>query len=500
MENKTSRLLSSFEWHSILRNLLRNFWVIIMSAVIAVFGVYIVEHSIYTPEYKSSATLVVRAKASTSGAYTNLSASMEMASIFTEVFTQATVKKMAAENIGLDSFKGTISAAVNGETNLLVLTVTANSPELAYKLLDSILEVYPSVSEAVFSNAAIDVLVQPEMPEKPSSTITSSLRNKVTICAVLLQIFLIVLISFLRDTVKNPTGFEEKIDSKLIGTISHEKIHLSLSEFLAKKKRALLINDVYASLKFTEDYQKIATKFEYLNKSAGSRVFTITSVAENEGKSTVAANVSLALASRGYNVILVDLDAHKPSLYKIFNYRENLKTELNDILAGSASPRELKLLKYKKSSLRLALNKTPRKDSSEWLGLEMTERCINAMKKKADFVIIDTPPLSVSADASGVIKLSDKSVLIVRTDRVKVSDINDTISTISDISGNLAGCILNNVYKPFSFFGQMGSDERGYYNSKYQKYGSYKRYDNYKSAPFVEDMFNSDFLSDTSDF
>ena len=92
------------------------------------------------------------------------------------------------------------------------------------------------------------------------------------------------------------------------------------------------------------------------------------------------------------------------------------------------------------------------------------------LRDKVDFVIIDTPPASVSADAITVSGLVDGVLLVIRTDVVPVQDINDTILSISDAGGKLAGCILNDVYKPFTLFGQMGSDEMGYYgHSTYYK-------------------------------
>lgn len=45
----------------------------------------------------------------------------------------------------------------------------------------------------------------------------------------------------------------------------------------------------------------------------GRKVLMITSAAENEGKSTVAANLAISLAQKGKRVVLVDADLHKPS-------------------------------------------------------------------------------------------------------------------------------------------------------------------------------------------
>ena len=486
MKKINSKLMLSFEIHSLFRDVMHNLWLIILAALIAVMGVYIAEQTVYKPEYTSTSTVVIRAKASTSGAYTNFSASTEITKIFSDVFVQPSMQKLAAKNLGMDSFQGTLSAAVNGDTNLMNISVTASSAKLAYNLLSSVLEVYPQTSEEIFSDAVIDVLVDPQMPTSPSNVVTFSLRWQIALIAAMLMGAAIVMISLLRETVKTQEMFEECIEAKLIGTIAHEHPHLSFQEMLFKKKRALLINDAFATLRFSEDYQKIATKLEYMNQNGGNKSFAITSIAENEGKSTAAANIAIALAGRGYRVILADFDIHKPSVYKIFGHINDTGTELSDVLSGKTDPKEFKMERYKKSSLHLALNRTGRKDSSEWIDSGITEAVLHKMHETVDFVIIDTPPMSVSADAVSIIKKTDKALLVVRTDCVSVGDINDTILSSAEAGVTFAGCILNDVYKSFTLLGQMGADEGGYYG---YKYGLYKHYANYNKQLLSEDAF-----------
>ncbi|MBQ8026777.1 MAG: hypothetical protein IJ261_01520, partial [Clostridia bacterium] len=256
MNKNRSWFTITFEWNSLVKDLIRNFWAIILAGVIAYMGISVVEKSVYTPIYKSSAVLVVRSKVGSSGIYSNLSASTEMATIFTRVFDQPSMKSLAAENLGLDSFDGTISAEVNGTTNLMNISVEAEEPELAFRLLTSVLEVYPNISDAVFTNAVVDVISDPQMPTRPSNSVLTRYRNHIVLLAMALEAGLIVLLSLLRETVKEERGFSDKIDSQLVATVSHERPHLSLKEKLKRKKRSLLINDAYSSLKFTEDYQK----------------------------------------------------------------------------------------------------------------------------------------------------------------------------------------------------------------------------------------------------
>ncbi len=475
MNNNKSWFTITFEWNSLIKDLIRNVWIIVLAALIAYMGIQVYEKSIYTPSYTSKAILVVRAKVGSSGMYSNLASSSEMAAIFTKVFQQSSMKKLAAENLGMESFDGTITAEVTGTTNLLNISVKSKDPELSFRLLSSVLEVYHNISDAIFTDAVIDVISNPNMPTSPSNSPLITYRKQIILLAMALAAGMIVLLSLLRETIKEEKGFTDKIDAELIGTISHERAHLSYKEKIKKKKRALLINDAYSTLKFTEDYQKLATKLEYMQKKKDKKVFAVTSVSENEGKSTVAANISLALSGRGYKVALIDLDVRKPSIYKIFDYNNEIENEFSDVLSNKVAFSEFSFYRYRKSSLIIAFNKKSHEDSQEIFSSAMLERCIAVLREKMDFVIIDTPPSSVSADAVSTSVYADRTLLVVRTDCVAVQDINDAILAVRDAGGKLAGCVLNDVYKPFTLFGQMGSDETGYYGAYYRGYSRYGR-------------------------
>ena len=76
-----------------------------------------------------------------------------------------------------------------------------------------------------------------------------------------------------------------------------------------------------------------------------------------------------------------------------------------------------------------------------------------------------------------IVKLVDETIMVVRADRVPVAAVNDAISTIEEVGGTVAGCILNDAYPSVSIFGMTGVDEGGYYYGK--KYGKNKYYNNY---------------------
>ncbi|MBR4960302.1 MAG: hypothetical protein IKY52_05340, partial [Clostridia bacterium] len=98
-----------------------------------------------------------------------------------------------------------------------------------------------------------------------------------------------------------------------------------------------------------------------------------------------------------------------------------------------------------------------------------------------DYIIIDTPPLSVAADVTGLIHLADHSLLVVRTDFVYTAAINDAVLSLKENSNSFVGCILNDVHSEFSMLGQFGFDESGYYGTRYGRHNYYGSYNSYSS-------------------
>ena len=180
------------EPYSLLKDIILNFWVIILAALIGLMSVSIWNGSMFTPVYTSSATLVVNMGNSASYSYTTLSSSSETAKVFTEVFKQPTMKKYAASHLGMDNFSGTVSAQLLADTNIFTLSVTANSPEIAYRELCAILEIYPQISDFVLGDTVVEIMRAPTVPLSPSNHISNANRKLAVIGAAAVVFLLIV--------------------------------------------------------------------------------------------------------------------------------------------------------------------------------------------------------------------------------------------------------------------------------------------------------------------
>ena len=410
-----------------------------------------------------------------------------MANVIARVLVDNSVKEKAIEKLNIDEFDGTLKASSNEETNFVNLSVKSDSPQKSYDLLMAVIESYPEISDNVFQNVVINVLKMPEVPHGPSNSISNVNRLLVTAAFAVFAAGLIVVLSILRDTIKDEEDFNNKIESKLLGTIPHETRRFSFKKRFEKRDKALIIhNNAFITLGFVENYHKIAAKIEHNNRRNGSKIFAITSIVEQEGKSTTAANIAISLADRGHKVILIDADCKKPALFAMFEKKYNEKSEFANLMNGTLKTKEFRLKRYKQLPLYLALNTAPHEEYGEWIENGSFSNVLEAFKNQVDYIIIDAAPVTEDAYVTDIAKIVDETIVVVRTDVAFSSDINDTLTTLNEVGGKVAGCILNDTYPEFSFLTMAGMDESGFQyrfnysrGNKYRNYGRYGKYGKY---------------------
>ncbi len=476
--------LANLEWHSILRDIRRYAWMIVMAMVTAAMGAYVALHLIIQPTFTSSATIVVTAKTNSDSAYSDLRMSSAMTSVFTQVLGSDLLQEKVAEDMGVLEFPGKLKVEVIPETNLLEISTTAHSPQGAFDLMQSVIKVYPTISDYIYSNAMLDVISHPTMPEEATNFIEDSIVVELSILGgLLLMTMLIALMSFLKDTVKTETAFHNKVDAKLMAVIHHENKYVSVRSFLGKKnKSSILLNNPLVSFSFVETFHKICTKIEYASVNQGCRSILVTGVTENEGKSTVASNIALSLAQKGFAVALIDADFRKPAQFKIFEKEVPPDQEIGICLLGGC--RDVRRIAYydEKTGIYMIFGTKKYSNSAEMSASESMAKLLEQCKEFADFIILDTPPMMLVADTEGLNDLVDASILVVRQDVPYTSDINDAVDVLRQSKGTFLGCIFNDVpvtsVMPVTSYGHY--DHYGKYGR--YGYGQYGKYDRKSSA------------------
>lgn len=453
MNNFENFDVKKIDLRSVLKDLINNFWVIIL----AVLSVYFIISGIYSitfqPEYTSSALLSVNISGNNGGVYSSLNLTKDMAGVFEEAFKSNILKGKISETLGVDEINGDISLELLPETNLITLNVVSPTPENSYSIINAALKNYDTVSDYLFSNARIDVLKKPTIPTRPSNNNPPALQIKYAmLVAALCSMVAIIIFSYMRSTVKNSDYAKDQLDGRIIGVIpfikkqftSKEKFDLLFKK--EKPKKSVLITSFMLGVPFIEAVKKVSTVFESHIRRKGSKVILITSSQENEGKSSLVANLALSFAEKGHKVLLIDCDLKKPAMYKIFDKKIENEKSLTNCISENISLNEI--IYKERPNLYCIYQYNGVSKSSKYLTTGKFKEIVETAKKECDYVFIDTPPMSVSVDAEAILDCVDTAAVVVRQDWAEVGIINDISDIIKKSGVDFAGFILNAFSNP----------------------------------------------------
>ena len=428
---------------SMLKDIGREWITILLLSIAAALFADIWICATYQPEYKTSTTFVVTAKGMNSNIYQNLTSTKDLAQQFTEILGSNVLKKKVAQDIGVNSLDVETSVDLVPETNLITLSVKAKTAAESYRVLRSVMENYNTVSDYAIKNVIIETIQQPSVAMSPSNPLNEKrMVLKVFLIAAGCLIVLVAVISYIRDTIKNPGEVSSKLDTRLLGTIAYEKKSKSLSMNRKKGYLSMLISNPLRSFAYVESSKMAASRVRSYMDKEQAKVLLVTSVMENEGKSTVAANLALSLAQEGNRVMLMDCDFRKPAQFKIFDVRDNEETDLGDVLINHKSADRI-IRNWNDSNLYMILNKTSSNSIETLLKSTTLKQIIAFCRERMDYVVVDTSPLALVADTEELAQMTDASVLVVRQDTVLAKDINDAIDILNNTRGKVIGCILN---------------------------------------------------------
>lgn len=476
--NPYQRSLLPFDPVVLIRNAVQRWVVVLVAALIAGMLAYVYTDSVYVPRYSSSCTIVLTNRSTSSSVYDSLGATSSMATVFTEVLNSSVMRNRTLEQLGMDSFDGKITASAINETNLMTVVVEAGDPRTAFRVMEVILENHDSVTYEVMGDIILEVLEPPVVAMSPYNAVdTNDAFRTAAVLAGAAAFALLLATAYFRDVVRSKEEAEAKLDCWCLGEIHHERKKRSVKDVLRRKKSSILVTNPRTSFHYVTTISKLCRRVEK-NMNRG-KVLLVTSVMENEGKSTVAANLALALSKKYPNVLLLDCDLHKPACRKIMEH-DQPRYVAQDVLRGTvaltkaAEPDRRSRLKV------LFAKRSVSQEASDLIASPGMEALVEQARAHFDYVIIDLPPMSVAPDAESVMEHADASLLVVQQDGVTATDANRAIADLQRGRAKLLGCVINNVYTTGLLSGE-GYGRYGHYGryGGYGRYGRYGRYANY---------------------
>jgi capsular exopolysaccharide synthesis family protein len=204
------------------------------------------------------------------------------------------------------------------------------------------------------------------------------------------------------------------------------------------------------------ELRRLRAKFEHKANELNLRVVAITSSVSGEGKTLSGAGLATNLATDGRKkVLLLDMDLRNSELAKGLGIPA--APGLSDYLLGAVSLDEV-IRNIMFNELYVISSGSIIEDPSDLLNGNRFKDLIIELRKRYDFVIIDTPPVIPVSDALNIRNIVDGFIFIIRSDFTPFGMIKQAIGEIGE--DRIIGVVINGVE----------SEKNRYYKRYYGKY------------------------------
>jgi capsular exopolysaccharide synthesis family protein len=202
---------------------------------------------------------------------------------------------------------------------------------------------------------------------------------------------------------------------------------------------------------FSAAYRMLQANLKFLSSDKELKVVVVTSSVPKEGKSTVSANLAVAMAQLGRKVLLVDADMHRPLQHQIWDLPNQVG--LSNLLVGQTELRTV--IKEVMINLDVLTSGVMPPNPIALLDSQRMASLIKMFSANYDFTIIDTPSLSVDADAPILGKMADGVLLVVRPGVIDSGSAAIAKEFLEQSSQNVLGQVVNGVIpdnEPYSYY------------------------------------------------
>ena len=195
---------------------------------------------------------------------------------------------------------------------------------------------------------------------------------------------------------------------------------------------------------FAEAIRAIRLSLQRTLRVQPIKIVLVTSALENEGKTTLAANLAQSIATLGIKTLLIDADLRNPQLTRALC--PHASAGLLDLAVNRAPP-ERAILVDRSTGLSI-LPSTAVKQADLITELMFSERIVEVLdllRHRYEMIIIDSPPLVPLVDGRALAELADRIVLAVAWDQTPGEVLAHTIDLLSPVHDRILGTALTRV-------------------------------------------------------
>jgi capsular exopolysaccharide synthesis family protein len=221
----------------------------------------------------------------------------------------------------------------------------------------------------------------------------------------------------------------------------------------------------------SEAYRTLRTSVLFTGMQRGVKALMVVSPTAGEGKTTTAANLAVSLADANKRVILISADLRKPRVHRFFGLENEVG--LSSVLTGDAKAWEA-LQDPKIDNLRVMASGPVPARPGELLQSEAMGELIAELREVADFVIVDTAPILLVADALALSPLVEGVIFVADSEVTTRGAVAHAREQLEQVGAPIIGAVFNNFnpskarnYSPYGYYP---------YRYRYGRYGYGERY------------------------
>jgi non-specific protein-tyrosine kinase len=280
----------------------------------------------------------------------------------------------------------------------------------------------------------IDPAVAVQEPVAPRPLLNAFLAG---LLAVLVAVFLILVLAYLDDGLKNADVVHDVLDLPTVGVIPLMQGKRGGSEIY---RLTMLL---FPRSPAAEAFRTLRTNLEFTSVDAPVSTILVTSAAAGDGKTVVASNLAVAFAQAGQRVLLVDADLRKPGVQAIFNVPGG--RGLSDLLRTNGPDWQRVVLPTEEANLTVLTAGPLPPNPAELLDTQRMRTLLEKLKAAHDIVIVDAPPLLPVADASILSTYVDGTLLVVDARRTRKDAARRAREALARAGARSLGVVIDRI-------------------------------------------------------
>lgn len=447
---------------SSLAKLIRYHWVAVL--ICAQLGVLLgASYAIVSPrEYTAQADVFVQVSggSSTSDVAAATNYSQQQARNFSAVATREIVLQAVIDDLGLDSSVGQlrsqVSTAVPLNSTMITISGTDSAADTAADIANSVAAeltaVVPRLTPQVVGESTVrmQIIERATPPSSPSSPNVPLVLVLGLLGGLVLAAVVVAVRAAVGTRIHSADQAAAVTGAAVIGTIAFDKAALS--------EPIPVVEGAWS--RRAEEYRQLRTNLRYLQPDTDHKVFVVTSSVPGEGKSTTTANMAAALAASGLRVALVEADLRRPTLADVLDMTPG--AGFTGVLTDQISIDDA-FQSWGGDGLQVLLAGDTPPNPSELIDSDRGAEILDAIRRRFDVTVIDSPPLTAVSDAAALTRQLGGAVLVVGARRVRARELARAVGRLSTIGVKVEGIVMNFASVPRSDrydYGYMPSKKR----------------------------------------